>query len=111
MLRRLLPNSCFSTRNELLEDGCSHQRCPDSNHRGYCCVRETTLYRQNSFSIHQDTKSVSLPTFRKPMHDVEASLLQADLSKPLSKIGRSTNHMLQVRERCLPSEPKHQELR
>nr|AAR37022.1 hypothetical protein 1 [Bracoviriform glomeratae] len=45
------------------------------------------------------------------VHDVEASLLQADLSKPLSKIGRSTNHMLQVRERCLPSEPKHQELR
>ncbi|CAH2095640.1 unnamed protein product [Euphydryas editha] len=45
------------------------------------------------------------------VREVEASLLQADLSKQLSEIGRSINHVLKVRERCLPSELEHREFR
>ncbi|AAY22183.1 hypothetical protein ORF3303 [Cotesia plutellae polydnavirus] len=49
--------------------------------------------------------------FHFPVPEIEGSLLQADLSKQLSKIGRSTNYVLPIRERCLPSKPEHRELR
>ncbi|AEE09513.1 conserved hypothetical protein [Cotesia vestalis bracovirus] len=43
--------------------------------------------------------------------ELDNSLLHPDLSEQLSENRRCSNHVLQVRERCLPSESKHRELR
>ncbi|XP_074097839.1 uncharacterized protein LOC141526668 [Cotesia typhae] len=110
MLRHLLLDSCFSIGNEPLEDGCRYPRCPDSNHHGCHCARNVTIYRKKSLSIHQAKKTVNLPTVRKPMPELEYSLLYADLPEQLSENRNNTNHVFQVRERCLPSEPKYPEL-
>ena len=46
-----------------------------------------------------------------PVSDVEASLLHADVQKHLDGFRLGSNHVLQVRERGLPTESENQKLR
>lgn len=72
----------------------------------YMRSTETDLRDLTTKSIHMCYMS-----FHFPAPEIEASLLQVDLPKQLSKIRRSSNHVLQVRKRCLSSDPERRELR
>nr|ACE75152.1 conserved hypothetical protein [Glyptapanteles flavicoxis] len=111
MLRRLLPDTCSSVQNEILESGCSHQGHPDSYGGSYCGVGIAKVPLETFTNIQKTQKSDGLPTFGVVVHEVEDFLLHAELSKQLHEIRRSTNHMLQVWKRDLPSEHKHRKPR
>nr|ACE75441.1 conserved hypothetical protein [Glyptapanteles indiensis] len=113
MFRRFFPDTCSSVQNEILESDCSHQDYPDSYGGGcsYDGVGNARVPHQTFTNINQIQKSGGLSTVGDVMHEVESSMLHAELSKQLHEIGRSTNHMLQVWKRDLPSEHKHRKSR
>ncbi len=63
------------------------------------------------YSRYSTTESMCNIFFYLLVHEVEDFLLHAELSKQLHEIRRSTNHMLQVWKRDLPSEHKHRKPR
>lgn len=49
--------------------------------------------------------------FNFPVREIEASLLHTELSRQLSKVRKSTNHLLRIWERHLPNKQQYWELR